>query len=191
MTPINKKLKEIYVDLWGPHNPPSLSDSSYAVIFLCEKSRKTRVLYLRSKDEFVDAFQIWLPRVKAELVCTIKAFCANGGGEFISIKLRTFCKKKRISIKYAAPYIHEENGLAERRWRIIVAIKDSLLLNSGLSLDFWAKVMYTANYLQNKLPTKSQRRKLILEEAWTSQTQDISHIRVFRSIACIEIPKEK
>lgn len=113
----------------------------------------------------MDAFQIWLARVEAESGCTMKALHADGGGEFISIKLRTFCEKKGISIKYAAPYMHEENGLAEREWRIIVTIKDFLLLDSGLPLDFWAEAMDTANYLQNRLPTKSQRGELIPEEA--------------------------
>ena len=51
--------------------------------------------------------------------------------------------------------------------------------------------MDTANYLQNKLSIKIQRRKLIPEEAWTKQQQDVSHIRVFGSIANIEILKKK
>ncbi len=44
-------------------------------------------------------------------------------------------------------------------------MKDSLLLNSGLPLDFWVEAMDTANYLQNRLPTKSQRGEFIPEEA--------------------------
>ncbi len=87
--------------------------------------------------------------------------------------------------------MHEENGLAERRWRIIVTMKDSLLLDSGLPLNFWAEAMDTANYLQNRLSTKSQKRKLIPNEAWTKKQQDVSHLRMFRSLASVEIPKEK
>lgn len=37
-----------------------------------------------------------------------------GGGEFISAKHKDICDWKGITIKYAAPYMHEENGLAER-----------------------------------------------------------------------------
>ncbi len=58
MTPAEDKLEEVHVDLWGPHNLPSLSWSTYTSILVCEKTRKSWVLYLRSKDEFVDAFQI-------------------------------------------------------------------------------------------------------------------------------------
>ena len=71
MTPVEEKLEEVHADLWGPHDPPSLSGSTYASILVCEKTRKTWVLYLRSKNEFVDAFQIWLPRI--ELVYGLSA----------------------------------------------------------------------------------------------------------------------
>ena len=82
---------------------------------MCENTQKTWTLYLRVKDDFVNAFQIWLPRVEAESGCSMKTLRADGVGKFISIKLWQFCKKRGIAIKYAAPYVHEENGLTERR----------------------------------------------------------------------------
>ena len=191
MTPSEDKLEEVHLDLLGPHDPSSLTDSTYASILMCEKTRKSWVLYLRSEDEFVDAFQIWLPRVENESKCTLKTLCPDGGGEFISIKLRVFCEKREIALKYGASYMHEENSLAERGWRTIVTMKDSLLLDSGLPLDFWAKAMDTANYLRNRLPTKSQKGGFIPNKAWTKKQQDVSHLRVFGSLASVEISKEK
>ena len=127
------------------------------------------MLYLCSKDEFVDTFQIWLPRVGNESKCTLKTLRADGKSEFISIQLRVFFEKREIVLKYATLYMHEENGLAERGWRTTVTMKDSLLLDSGLPLDFWAEAIDTANYLRNRLPTKSQKRELIPNEAWTEK----------------------
>lgn len=72
------------------------------------------MLYFRLKDEFVDAFQIWLPKVENESKYLLKTFCADGGGEFISIKLRVFYKNRGMVLKYAISYIHEENGIVER-----------------------------------------------------------------------------
>lgn len=51
--------------------------------------------------------------------------------------------------------MHKENNLIKRNWQIIVIIKNSLFLDNKLSLDFWAKAMNIANYLQNRLSTKS------------------------------------
>lgn len=191
MTKADKKLDEVHVDLWGPHHPALLSGKSYAAILLDAKTRKTWVLYLCSKDEFVDAFQIWLPKVENECNRLMKALRVDGGGEFISAKLKDICDKKGITIKYAAPYIHEENGLAERGWQTVVTMKDSLLIDSDLPLEFWAEAMDTANYLQNRLPTKSQRGEMIPEETWTGRKQDLSHIKVFGSVVSVLIPKEK
>lgn len=192
MTEVKEKLEEVYVDLWGPHNPPSLSGKTWAAIMLDAKTRKTWVMYLRSKDEFVDVSQIWLPKAENQSKKSMKALCADGGGEFISTKLKEFCDKKGITIKYAAPYMHEENGLAERGWRTIVTMKDSLLVDSGLPLEFWAEAMDTANYLRNRLPTKIQQRgEIIPEEAWTGEKQDVRHLKVFGSVASVVILKEK
>ncbi len=164
MTATISKLEEIYADFWGPHDPPSQSGSIYVAILMCEYTRKTWTLYLRGKDDFVDAFQAWLPRVEAESGCSMKLLRADGGGEFISKKLRSICKKRSIVIRYAAPYVHKENRLAERGWRTIVIMKDSMLIDSGLSNDFWAEAIETANYLRNRLPTRSKSHGEIISE---------------------------
>lgn len=169
MSEAKEKLDEVHVDLWGPHYPPSLSGKTYAAILLDANTRKSWVAYLRSKDEFVDVFQVWLPVVEKQCSKSMKVLRADGGGKFISAKLKDFCDKRGITIKYAAPYMHEENGIAERGWKTIVTMKDSLLVDSGLPLNFWAEAMETANYLRNRLPTKSRRGELIPEECWTGE----------------------
>lgn len=167
MTLAEDKPEEVHVDLWGPHNPLLLFGSIHASILVGEKSQKTWVLYPQSKDKFVDVFQIWISRVENKSKYLLKTLCANRGGEFISIKLRVFCKNKGIALKYAIPYMYEENGLAKRGWQTIITMKDLLLLDSGLPLDLWAEAMETANYLQNRQSKKSQRGDLIQKEAWT------------------------
>lgn len=76
----------------------------------------------------------------------MKTFYTDKEEKFISIKFKTFCKKK-LNIKYTAPYIYKKNSLIKKRWRIILTIKDFLLLDSGLLLNFQVKAMNTANYL--------------------------------------------
>ena len=48
-------------------------------------------------------------------------------------------------------------------------MKESLLVDNGLPLEFWAEAMNIANYPQNKLLTKSQRGELIPEKEWTGK----------------------
>ena len=85
----------------------------------------------------------------------MKAFCVDEEEDFISKKLKNICKKKDITIKYVTSYMHQENGFMKQGWKIIVIIKDLLLVNNGLPIEFWAEAMDTTNYLRNRLPTKS------------------------------------
>lgn len=154
--------------------------------------RKTWILYLRGKDNFVDAFQAWLPRVEAQSDCSMKVFRANGGRKFISAKFKSFCEKRGIIIRYGVPYVHEENGLAERGWRIIATMQDSMLIDSGLPNGFWAETMETANYLQNKLPMRSKNHgEVIPKEAWTGQRQDLQYVQIFGNLTLSNIPAVK
>lgn len=122
----------------------------------------------------------------------MKTLRRDGGGEFISHKLRLLCEKQGIAIRYAAPYVNKENGLAERGWRTIVTMKDSLLIDSGLPNDFWAETVGTANYLRNRLSTRSKNHgKMIPEESWTGRRQDLQHVRIFGSLVLANIPEEK
>ena len=43
----------------------------------------------------------------------MKALCTNGRGEFISTKLKNFCDKKGIAIKYITLYMHQKNKVAK------------------------------------------------------------------------------
>lgn len=61
-------------------------------------------------------------------------------------------------------------------------MKDSLLIDSGLPINFWAEAMDTSNYLRNRLPTKRADKTIIIpEEAWTEIRQNIEHVRIFGS----------
>lgn len=191
MINVNEKLDKVQVDLWGPHYLFSLSGKIYITILFDTKTRKLWVKYSWSKDEFVDVFITWLLVIEKQSNTSMKTLCINEKGEFISAKLKDFCYKKKIIIKYIAPYIHEENGLAERGWKTIIIMNDFLLVNSRLPFNFWAEAMDTANYLQYCLLIKSRRLELIPEESWIEKKQDVSYFKIFGSLVIVVIPKEK
>ena len=112
-TPTTKKLQEVHADLWGPHKPASISGKSYVALLLDEFTRKLCILMLRSKNEFFDAFKSWLPTAEAG-GSRLDCLQTNSGGEFISVAVQSFCQEREIKIGCAAPYMHKENGIAER-----------------------------------------------------------------------------
>ena len=112
MTPTTKRLQEMNANLWGLYDPASILGKNYVALLLDEFTCKLWIILLKNKDKFFNTFKFWLPRAK---VCGDKLNClqTDGGGEFISIVLQSFCKERRIKIRYAAPYMHKENEIAE------------------------------------------------------------------------------
>lgn len=89
ITLTTRRLQKIHADLWGLHDPSTLSGKIYVGLLLDEFSRKSWVLLLWSKDKFFDAFKLCLPRAK---VYGEKLGClqTDGGEEFISAVLKSF-----------------------------------------------------------------------------------------------------
>ena len=71
----------------------------------------------------------------------------DGSSESILIKFKAYCQQRGIVIKYTILYLYKENSLIERGWKILIIMKDSLLIDSGLYNTFWAETIETANYL--------------------------------------------
>lgn len=56
--------------------------------------------------------------------------------------------------------------------------------------EFWAEAVACAVYLSNLLPSRSVWGKTP-QEAWSGRKPNISHLRVFGSIAYVHVPNEK
>lgn len=125
MISITRKFQKVHIDLWGPHDPTSISRKNYIGLLLDE--------LLLSRAE----------------ICKYKLDClqSDGRGEFISTALQSFCQEREIKIGYTAPYMHKENGLVERYWKILLQIKNSILIDSKLPNKFRAEAIDITSYL--------------------------------------------
>lgn len=96
---------------------------------------KLWIFLLRSKNKFFDTFKLWLLREEANR-SKLDYLQMDSRGEFISIAFQSFFQKRRTKIRYAVPYMHEDNGIMEQCYRTLELIKDSLLIDSGLPTQF-------------------------------------------------------
>lgn len=71
---------------------------------------------------------------------------------------------------------------------MLAIIKDLMLINSCLPVNFWAEVIDTANYLHNCLSTKRDSHTIIPEEAGMNARQNLEHVRIFGSKVSTFIP---
>lgn len=88
-------------------------------------------------------------------------------------------------------YIYTKKIVVEQRWKTIIIIQNFFLIDSRLFLEFWAKAIDIASYLQICLQFKNQIKELIPKKNWTKKKKNINYIKVFSNIVSIVIPKEK
>ncbi|GJW81982.1 putative ribonuclease H-like domain-containing protein [Tanacetum coccineum] len=62
-----------------------------------------------------------------------------------------FCEKKGIKKEFNVARTPQQNGVAERRNKILTEVARTMLADSKLPTTFWAKVVNTACYVQNRI----------------------------------------
>ena len=83
----------------------------------------------------------------------------------------------------------QQNGVAERKNRVIAEIARCMLNEKNMPRCFWADVVFTAVYLINRSPTTSVHI-ITPEEAWSGRKPDLSHLRIFGCVCYVHIPSE-
>jgi hypothetical protein len=93
-------------------------------------------------------------------------------------------------MQHTIPYTPQQNGVAERKNHTLKEMANCMIQSKGLSLKYWAEAINCENYIVNRTPTKALKN-ITPEESWTKIKPDVSHFRVFGSIAWTHIPDEK
>ena len=84
------------------------------IIFLDDYSSYCKVAFLHKKSDAVEAikaiFQLWLNTISH----SVKCLHTNNEGEYMTSELQSFLREQGIVYKTSTPYIHQQNGQAER-----------------------------------------------------------------------------
>ena len=79
----------------------------------------------------------------------IKCLRKNRGGELTSKEFDEFCKEYGIKIDLSTARKPKQNGVVERRNRIVQEMARTILLAADLQPKFWKEVVRTAVYTLN------------------------------------------
>lgn len=109
----------------------------------------------------------------------IVAIRSDNGGEYLSNEFKNFLKNNGIHHQLTVPRKPQQNGVAERFSQTIFDSAGCMLINAGLSENFWAEAVITACYTRNRCPTDANNNLSPIEK-WKNVNLDyISHIKVF------------
>ncbi|CAM8880967.1 unnamed protein product [Rhodiola kirilowii] len=110
-------LELVHSDLGDLHSTQSLGNKKYYITFIDDCSRYCYVYLLHAKDEALNKFKVY--KAEVELIHDlIKRLRTDRGGEYYET---------------TAPYTPQQNGVAERKNRILKEMVNSMLSYSGLS----------------------------------------------------------
>ncbi|GJR08159.1 retrovirus-related pol polyprotein from transposon TNT 1-94 [Tanacetum coccineum] len=91
---INKSLHLLYMDLFGPIKPQTISHNKYTLVIVDEYSRYTWVFYLKKKSDATDCIISFIIKMENLNEVRVKELRSDNGTEFKNHKLEEFCDEK-------------------------------------------------------------------------------------------------
>eukprot|EP00253_Pinus_taeda_P003157 PITA_03157 len=128
------------------------------------------------------------PSTERDDVC--RECALDNGGEYVDRDFIDFCAREGIRIEWTASYNPEQNGVAERKNKTIVEAAREMMYDQDMPKFLWAKECSTTVYVQNRTP-HSALGKITLEHVFTGKTPEVSHFKIFGSLAYCCILEEK
>ncbi|GKC66352.1 zinc finger, CCHC-type containing protein, partial [Tanacetum coccineum] len=125
-----KFLELIHSDLCDLHSTPSLRNKKYFVTFIDDALEFCYVYLLHSKDEALDKFKVFKTKVELQQGFLIKRFRTDRGGEYMDT---LYFQSVGIIHETTAPYTLQQNGISERKNKVLKEMVNSMLSYSGLS----------------------------------------------------------
>jgi hypothetical protein len=175
-------LELVHTDVCGPMRVNSLAGSRYFVTFIDDKSRWCEIYFMKKKSEVIEKFKEYKCLVEKKTERKIKTVRSDNGTEYTSHYLEDFLKQEGIRHELTVEYTSQQNGVAERKNRSLVETARCLMIQSGLSANFWAEAILTANHIRNRCPSRSLGGEIPFK-MWTRRTPIVSYFRKFGTTA--------
>lgn len=159
-------------DLCGAFRTQTHGGKKYFLTFIDEHSRYTKVYLLNNKSEVNQKTREFIQLMKTQNGKYPKMFNTDRGGEYVNEEMQTYLNKLGIKFQYTTPYTPQLNGIAERKNRTLTEMTRCMLNQSDLPDSFWGEAIITANYMQNKMLTRSTN--LTPYQIWTKENPNLT-----------------
>jgi transposase InsO family protein len=148
------------------------------------------VYFLKYKDEVFNKFKEFKALIENLSEIKIKILRSDNGGEYTSKEFVNFCKDVGIKRELTTPYNPQQNGVAERKNRMIMEAVKTMIHDQDLPMCLWEEAAMTTVYVKNQLSHSALGFKTP-EEMFTRKKPEVSHLKIFGCPVFIHILKEK
>jgi hypothetical protein len=118
--------------------------------------------------------------VENEMDSRIKCLRLDNGGEFTSKEFMDYCSNHGIKRKFSVARTPQQNGVVERKNRIVQEMARTMIMDSKLTDIFWTQAVHTTVHIQNRVMLRNNTDKTPYE-LWKGRPANVKHFRVFGS----------
>ena len=148
------------------------------ITFVDRKSRFVRVDFIKKKSEATQKTKNFINWVRTQRGEYPKNFNVDGGGEYKTIELKTFCESLGVNLNQTEAYSPNQNGIAERINRTLVEGTYSLLNQAGMSDSFWEEAMEYFVFVKNRVPHSHLKGERPIDE-WNKELREVDREDVY------------
>ncbi|GJS95713.1 putative ribonuclease H-like domain-containing protein, partial [Tanacetum coccineum] len=119
---VTHPLHTLHMDLFGPTSVRSINHASYCLVITDDCSRFCWVFFLAKKDETSNILKTFIKQIENQLNQKVKIIRSDNGTEFKNRVMLEFCGEKGIKQEFSNARTPQQNGVAERMNRTLLAI---------------------------------------------------------------------
>jgi hypothetical protein len=118
----------------------------------------------------------------------VKKIRSDNGSEFKNLQVEEFLEEEGIKHEFSAPYTPQQNGVVERKNRMLIDMARTMLGEFKTPERFWSEAVSTACHAINRVYLHRLLKKTSYE-LLTSNKPNVSYFRVFGSKCYILVKK--
>ncbi|GKC10027.1 putative ribonuclease H-like domain-containing protein [Tanacetum coccineum] len=155
--------------------PSNIFENDHTCV-ACQKGKQHKAF--STKDETSGILKAFITGIENQINHRVKIIRYDNGTEFKNKEMNQFCEMKGIKREFSVVRTPQQNGVAERKNRILIEAVRTMLADSKLPTTFWAKAVNTAYYLQNRVLVIKPHNKTPYE-LFHGRTPSLSFMRPF------------
>ena len=143
-------------------------------------SRYTWVSFLREKSETFEIFKSLCLKFQNKKSTSLVRIRSDHGREFENEIFSIFCDSLGIQYEFSAPITPQQNGIVERKNRVVQEMARVMLHAKKVPQRFWAEAVNTAVHVINRVYLRPGTN-MTAYEIWKGKKLSVKYFRVFGS----------
>ncbi|GJW09871.1 putative ribonuclease H-like domain-containing protein [Tanacetum coccineum] len=175
---ISQPLQMLHMDIFGLTFVKSIIKRMYCLVVTDDYSRFSWVFFLATKDETSGILKAFITGIENQTNHRVKIIRCDNETEFKNKQMNRLCEMKGIKRKFSVARTPQQNRVAERKNKTLIEAVRTMLADSMLPTTFWAEVVNTACYVQNRVLVIKPHNKTPYE-LFNGRPPTISFMRPF------------